>query len=318
MFSSPFIIKSQRDKSMESQPAYIKLLKDGELKIRARLLQDHLKSCDLCPRACGVNRFQGEIGVCGVGKLAWVTSYGPHFGEEDPLRGWKGSGTIFFSGCNMNCIFCQNADISQTLSGEMITPERLAHMMLELENRGCHNINLVSPTHVSSQILQAVYLAAQLGLRLPIVYNSGGYDSVKILELLDGVIDIYMPDMKYSDSKKGEKYSGVPNYPTANQLAVLEMHRQVGDLELTDRGVASRGLLVRHLVLPDDLAGSSEILNFLAEKISKNTYLNIMDQYHPAYQANRHSDLNRRITEDEYQFVLSEAKRLGINRIDLR
>ena len=303
---------------MDNQPAYVKLLRDGELKTRMQILERHLKSCDLCPRVCGTNRYQDETGICGVGRFAWVTSYGPHFGEEDPLRGWKGSGTIFFSGCNLNCLYCQNANISQTLSGEMVTPKQLAHMMLELENRGCHNINLVSPTHVSAQILQAVYLAAQLGLRLPIVYNSGGYDSVEVLRLLDGIIDIYMPDMKYTDPKKGEKYSGVIDYPVLNKLAVTEMHRQVGDLKLTEQGVASRGLLVRHLVLPGDLAGSTEILSFLAERISKNTYINIMDQYRPAYQANRHHELNRRISDDEYQHVLSEAKRLGINRIDTR
>jgi putative pyruvate formate lyase activating enzyme len=187
-----------------------------------------------------------------------------------------------------------------------------------LENKGCHNINLVSPTHVTAQILQAVFLAAQLGLRLPLVYNTGGYDSIQILKVLDGVIDIYMPDMKYSNADRGIKYSGILDYPTTNQLAVAEMHRQVGDLELTERGVAKRGLLVRHLVLPDDLAGSSEILMFLAEKISKNTYLNIMDQYRPAYLVNRHHELNRRITDNEYQDVLSEAFRLGLDRIDPR
>ena len=303
---------------MEIQPAYLNLLRNGELAKRAGLLQDHLKSCDLCPRACGTNRFLDETGKCGVGNLAWVASYGPHFGEEEPLRGWKGSGTIFFSGCNLNCLYCQDADISQTLSGEMCTSEQLAHMMLELENRGCHNINLVSPTHVTSQILQAVFLAAQLGLRLPLVYNTGGYDSIQILKILDGVIDIYMPDMKYSDADRGVKYSGILDYPTTNQLAVVEMHRQVGDLELTERGVAKQGLLVRHLVLPGDLAGSSEILMFLADKISKNTYVNIMDQYRPAYLANRHQELNRRITDNEYQDVLSEANRLGLDRIDSR
>ena len=303
---------------MENQPAYLNLLRNGELAKRGELLQEHLKSCDLCPRVCGANRLLDDTGICGVGNLARVASYGPHFGEEEPLRGWKGSGTIFFSGCNLNCLYCQNADISQTLSGEMITSEQLAHMMLELENRGCHNINLVSPTHVTSQILQAVFLAAQLGLRLPLVYNTGGYDSIQILKVLDGVIDIYMPDMKYSDADSGEKYSGILDYPTINQLAVAEMHRQVGDLELTERGVAKRGLLVRHLVLPGNLAGSSEILMFLAEKISKNTYLNIMDQYRPAYLVNRHHELNRRITDNEYQDVLSEAFRLGLDRIDPR
>jgi putative pyruvate formate lyase activating enzyme len=303
---------------METKPAYLHLQHTGELEERAKNLKERLKSCDLCPRNCGVNRLEGETGVCGVGRRAWVTSHGPHYGEENPLRGWKGSGTIFFSGCNLNCLYCQNADISQRLSGVKTSPETLANMMLELENRGCHNINLVSPTHVAAQILLAVAHAVELGLRLPLVYNTGGYDSISTLKMLDGIVDIYMPDMKYNNAEIGKKYSGIPEYPRINQEAVLEMHRQVGDLELDSRGVAVRGLLIRHLVLPGNLAGSKGILEFLADKVSPNTYINIMDQYRPAYQAYRHPELNRRITEMEYQEVLDLAKGLGLKRLDQR
>ena len=303
---------------MVFQPAYADLLNSGELEKRVIQTQQRLETCDLCPRDCGVNRNQGEIGVCGVGKRVWMNSYGPHHGEEGPLRGWRGSGTIFFSGCNLNCLYCQNADISQSLSGSKIEVETLAEVMLDLENGGCHNINLVSPTHVAAQIIQAVFLAAQQGLRSPLVYNTGGYDSLSTLKMLDGIIDIYMPDMKYSKAIVGEKYSNIPDYPIINQQAVKEMHRQVGDLVLDQQGIAERGLLIRHLVLPGDLAGSRDILSFLAEEISLNTYINIMDQYRPAYLAKRHSEINRRITLDEYRGVVDEAIKLGLNRLDKR
>jgi len=301
---------------MVFQPNYQDLLISGDLEKRAADFQRRLKACDLCPRNCGVNRIEGETGVCGVGNQVWVNSYGPHFGEEDPLRGWQGSGTIFFSGCNLNCLYCQNADISQKLSGSEISAEVLADIMLELESRGSHNINLVSPTHVAAQITQAIYIAAQRGLHIPIVYNTGGYDSIQTLIMLDGIIDIYMPDMKYSQPEISERLSGVSDYPSVNQLAVKEMFRQVGDLVLSPPGIAKRGLLIRHLVLPGNLAGSKTILRFLASEISQNTYLNIMDQYRPAYLVERHSEINRRITSDEYQVVVEEALRLGLKRLD--
>ncbi len=301
---------------MVFQPTYLDLLISGDLEKRAADFQYRLKACDLCPRNCGVNRLEGETGLCGVGKQVWVNSYGLHFGEEDPLRGWQGSGTIFFSGCNLSCLYCQNAEISQKVSGSEISVEVLADVMLELENRGAHNINLVSPTHVSAQIARAIYIAAQRGLQLPIVYNTGGYDSIHTLKMLDGIIDIYMPDMKYSEPEISERLSGVLDYPSVNQLAVKEMFRQVGDLVLSPRGIAERGLLVRHLVLPGDLAGSKAILEFIAKEISQNTYLNIMDQYRPAYLAGRHSEINRRITTDEYQAVIGEALILGLKRLD--
>ena len=303
---------------MEFQATYLRLLKSGDLEKRAAILQNQLKACNLCPRNCGVNRIEGEVGVCGVGKHAWVSSYGPHFGEEDPLRGWQGSGTIFFSGCNLNCLYCQNSDISQKVSGKEVPEEVLAGIMLELQKRGSHNINLVSPTHVASQIVMAIFIAAQRGLHIPIVYNTGGYDSVQTLKFLDGIIDVYMPDMKYSQPEIGEELSGVTDYPYHNQLAVKEMFRQVGDLQLSSRGIAERGLLVRHLILPDNLAGSEVILRFLVGEISTETYLNIMDQYRPSYQAGRHAGVSRRITIDEYQAALDTALRLGITRLDKR
>jgi putative pyruvate formate lyase activating enzyme len=301
---------------MVFQPAYLDLLISGDLEKRVAVFQRRLKACDLCPRDCDVNRREGETGVCGVGNQVWVNSYGPHFGEEDPLRGRQGSGTIFFSGCNLSCLYCQNAEISQKVSGSEISEEVLADIMLELENRGAHNINLVSPTHVVAQIVKAIYIAAQRGLRLPIVYNTGGYDSIQTLKMLDGIIDIYMPDMKYSEPEISERLSGVFDYPSVNRLAVKEMFQQVGDLVLSPRGIAERGLLIRHLVLPDDLAGSKAILSFIAKEISQNTYLNIMDQYRPAYLAGRHSEINRRITSDEYQAVVGEALMLGLKRLD--
>ena len=301
---------------MVFQPAYLDLLISGDLEKRAADFQRRLKACDLCPRDCGVNRIEGETGVCGVGNQVWVNSYGPHFGEEDPLRGWQGSGTIFFSGCNLNCLYCQNAEISQKVSGSKVSVEVLADMMLELENKGAHNINLVSPTHVTAQIAKAIYIAAQRGLQLPIVYNTGGYDSSQTLRMFDGIIDIYMPDMKYSEPEISERLSGVLDYPSINQLAVKEMFRQVGDLVLSPRGIAERGLLIRHLVLPGGLAGSKTTLRFIAKEISQNTYLNIMDQYRPAYLAGRHREINRRITSDEYQAVVGEALILGLRRLD--
>ncbi len=230
-------------------------------------------------------------------------------GEEDPLRGWRGSGTIFFSRCNLHCQFCQNADISQTDSGDLAPPHEIAAMMLELQAHGCHNINLVSPSHVVPHILAAVLLAAQAGLVLPLVYNTGGYDSLETLALLDGVVDIYMPDMKFASAQTARHYSKIPNYPQANQAAVREMHRQVGDLQVDGRGIAQRGLLVRHLVLPNDLAGTAEIVRFLAQEISQDTYLNLMDQYHPAFNARQFPRLNRRITLSRVQRCRNHGSR---------
>ncbi|MBC7232968.1 MAG: radical SAM protein [Chloroflexi bacterium] len=304
---------------MEFEPAYLRLLRSGELKKRVTEAYRRLEACDICPRECGVNRRQSAKGaVCRTGERALVCSYHPHFGEEAPLVGTRGSGTIFFTWCNLKCQYCQNYEISQLGEGREVEPEQLAAMMLHLQEMGCHNINFVSPTHVVPQILAGVLIAAGAGLRIPLVYNTGGYDSLKTLALLDGVFDIYMPDMKYSDEAIAQRLSKVKNYPAINRAAVAEMHRQVGDLYLDERGIALRGLLVRHLVLPGGLAGTAEIVRFLAEEISPNTYLNIMDQYRPCYKAHEYPELNRRITPEEYAEAVRLAQEAGLHRLDDR
>lgn len=297
-----------------AEPAYVALLHSGQLKERVAQAYARLASCDLCPHSCKVDRRSGQVGLCRTGELARVSSYGPHLGEEDVLRGWRGSGTIFFTRCNMRCQYCQNCDISQTDDGRLFQPEELAAIMLELQAMGCHNINFVSPTHVVAQLLAALLIAAEAGLRLPLVYNTGGYDAISTLRLLEGVIDIYMPDMKYADEEVARRYSLIPNYPSINQAAVREMHRQVGDLQVNEHGLAWRGLLVRHLILPNSLAGTEQIVQFLANQISKNTYLNLMDQYRPAYRADALPDLNRRITREEWAAALRAAQRAGLHR----
>jgi putative pyruvate formate lyase activating enzyme len=298
-------------------PAYARLLESGELARRVEVAWRHLEDCDLCARYCHVNRRTGVEGaVCRTGERARVASWGPHHGEEDPLRGWGGSGTIFFGWCNLRCVFCQNWDISQRAAGREVEPAGIADMMLELQEDGCHNVNLVSPSHVVAQIIAAVEIAARKGLRLPLVYNTGGYDSFEALQLLDGIVDIYMPDMKYGDSALARKYSKVRDYVAANRQAVKEMHRQVGDLVVDERGIAQRGLLVRHLVLPDNIAGTDDVLEFLAEDVSPNTYVNLMDQYRPCYRADEYPELDRSITRAEYEAALASARRHGITRLD--
>jgi len=300
-------------------PAYRRLLETGELARRRETAYRHLESCDLCARYCRVDRKQGIAGaVCRTGERAVVASYGPHHGEEDPLRGSAGSGTIFFSWCNLRCVYCQNWDISQRRAGREVEPREIADMMLELQRLGCHNINFVTPSHVVAQIIAAVDDAARRGLALPLVYNTSGYDSLEALALLDGIVDIYMPDMKYADSRLAHQYSKVRNYVEANRAAVKEMHRQVGDLVLDARGIAQRGLLVRHLVLPNGIAGTGDVLRFLAEEISRNTYLNLMDQYHPYHRADEYRALARPLTEEEYREALAAANQAGLKRLDHR
>ena len=298
-----------------STPAYLNL-SVTELQERADIAVTRMEYCDLCARRCNVNRLAGKLGVCKTGLQARVSSYGAHMGEEDPLRGWKGSGTIFFSRCNLRCVFCQNHDISQTDAGNEVTPQELAAIMLKLQEMGCHNINLVSPSHVVPQILAGLVLAAQNGLHLPLVYNSGGYDSLETLQLLDGVVDIYMPDMKFANGGFAKKYSRAQDYPQVNRTVVHEMYRQVGDLQVGEDGLAARGLLVRHLILPRNLAETKQIVSFLANEISVNTYLNLMAQYHPAYDASRYPELNRCITMSEYDDALRIAKEAGMNNLD--
>jgi putative pyruvate formate lyase activating enzyme len=298
-----------------SWPAYLELLETGELVRRADAAARLLEQCRVCPRECLVQRLQGEHGVCRVGDRAMVSSYGPHFGEERPLVGTGGSGTIFLSHCNLCCVFCQNSDISQGDEGQVVSAQELAGMMLSLQRMGCHNVNFVTPTHQVPQILRALVLAAEQGLCLPLVYNCGGYESLGTLQLLDGVVDIYMPDLKYADAEIARRYSGVERYPEVAKAALAEMHRQVGDLALDRRGIAARGLLVRHLILPNDLAGTGEVVRFLAG-LSSNTYVNIMDQYRPSYRAHEHPLLARRPTRAEIQEAVRMARAAGLSRLD--
>jgi len=299
------------------EPSYRGLLHNGELAKRARSAHAHLKRCDLCANQCHVNRLQSIKGaVCRTGGQAVVYSHGAHFGEERPLVGRFGSGTIFFSRCNLRCLFCQNWEISQRDEGRAVSSEELAAMMLDLQELGCHNINCVSPSHVVAQILAALAIAAEQGLRVPLVYNTGGYDSLEALSLLDGVVDIYMPDMKFADSATAQKYTRACNYPVVNQMAVKEMHRQVNELVLDEQGIAQRGMLIRHLVLPENSAGTDQILAFIAREISPNTYLNLMDQYRPCYRASEFQPLDRRLSRSEFQMAKVQAKKHGLHRLD--
>ena len=293
-------------------PLYLEKLILPELKQRAEALHLLLSECRICPNECLAKRTEGETGECHSADEVIISSVGPHFGEEPPLVGSHGSGTIFFTNCNLSCKFCQNYDISHLGMGEKISIMDLAREMLQLQQRGCHNINLVTPTHFTPQIVDALILAIEKGLELPIVYNCGGYESVETLKLLEEIVDIYMPDIKYSISENALKYSGVHNYWETVKLALKEMHRQVGDFKISKRGIAQRGLLVRHLVLPNDITGSKAVINFIADEISKETYLNVMDQYRPAYHADKYPELNRRITTSEYKEVIDYAFYKGL------
>jgi putative pyruvate formate lyase activating enzyme len=284
------------------------------LQDRARAALARLEACDLCPRHCGADRSSGERGFCRSGRKARVACFAPHFGEEEPLVGCSGSGTIFFSGCNLACVFCQNYEISQENQGTEVDAQTLAGMMMDLQDRGCHNINFVTPTHVVPQILEALLLARAAGLAVPLVYNSGGYDSVDTLRLLDGVFDIYMPDAKYGSDAPALAYSSAPGYTEIMKAAIQEMHRQVGDLVIDEDGIARRGLLVRHLLLPGNAAATAEVIRFLIENISPRTYLNIMDQYRPEYHACRVPELCRPISRQEYAQALRIAAEAGLIR----
>ncbi len=296
--------------------AYQDLYLSGKLAIRIEQARGILENCQLCPRHCHTNRLAGDVGSCGTGARAIVSSYAPHFGEEAPLVGNHGSGTIFFTNCNLECVFCQNYHISQLGEGSEVTKEELARMMLTLQAKGCHNINLVTPTHVVPQILEALELAIPGGLHIPLVYNCGGYESVETLKLLEGIVDIYMPDMKYSDEEVARQYSGIENYPSVNRAAVKEMHSQVGDLQIDEQGVATSGLLVRHLVLPHGLAGTAGIVRFIADEISSNTYLNVMAQYRPSYKASLFPLIAKPLAREEFSEAINLARQQGLKRLD--
>lgn len=298
----------------EQLPVYVETKQSGRLREKINTARKRLSSCDLCPRECRVDRLMDEVGVCGVGETAILASFNSHFGEEPPLVGVFGSGTIFFSHCNLQCDFCQNYDISCAGEGEEASMARIATTMLTLQNSGCHNINLVTPSHVVPQILAALDMAIDAGLHIPLVYNSGGYDAVSTLELLDGVVDIYMPDFKFWDPEVADRYCRAPDYPEVARKVLVEMWRQVGDLTVNEIGVATRGLLIRHLVLPHGLAGTGEVARFIAERVSKNSYINVMDQYRPCGDVMGDKDLGRRPTEEEYQSAVDQAKAAGLHR----
>ncbi len=313
--SSRFFLSSK-----DFEPAYLRLHRTGELTRRACQAIDGLSACRVCPRDCGVDRLSDETAACKTGRYALVSSYFPHIGEEDCLRGWSGSGTIFFSWCNLRCQFCQNFDISHLGHGEETRPARLAEMMLELQAAGCHNINFVTPEHVVPQILEALIPAIEGGLRIPIVYNTSAYDSMESLRLMDGVVDIYMPDLKIWDSRLALKYLLAKDYPEAARRVIKEMHRQVGELKMDEHGLARRGVLVRHLVMPGGVAGTREIMEFLADEVSPHTYVNIMAQYRPAgkVSAEKFPEINRGITRQEYAEAVSAAQAAGLYRFDER
>lgn len=296
--------------------SYLKLTR-SELKEKIQYAGEILKCCTLCPRNCKVDRTANELGFCKTGNRPFVSSWNPHYGEESPLVGRNGSGTIFFTHCNLGCLFCQNWTISHMGEGSEISFEALSDMMLTLQrNYGCHNINLVTPTHQVPMILKSLEIAIDRGLEVPLVYNCGGYEAIDTLKILDGVIDIYMPDFKYINSEVAGRYSKAKDYPTVAKSAIKEMHRQVGDLIIDSNGIALRGLLVRHLVLPEGLAGTEEIVKFLVEEISPDTYTNIMAQYYPCYKAVEHPPLDRRLTHEEYKRAVKAAKETGLKRLD--
>jgi len=281
---------------------------------RVARLYELMSPCRLCPRKCGVDRANGETGYCGIGPHAAVSSFNPHFGEESPLVGRHGSGTIFLAGCNLGCIFCQNYDISHMRRGVQVTVRELVDMMLALEQVGCHNINLVTPTHVVPPLADAVTRARAAGMRVPVVYNCGGYESTEVLRGLDGLVDIYMPDIKYGSNETGGRLSSADDYWDVVRDAVREMHRQVGDLDIDSAGIASRGLLVRHLVMPEGLAGTAAVCSFLATEISLDTYINVMAQYRPMYRASEVPEISRAVTRAEFDTGRSIAHAAGLHR----
>ncbi|HHL39559.1 MAG TPA: radical SAM protein [Deltaproteobacteria bacterium] len=297
------------------RPSYIGLYESGELHERIRALRDLVRRCRICPHRCGAARLEGEKGLCRTGPGAVVSSFTPHFGEEAPLVGRYGSGAIFMTGCNLRCVFCQNYDISHMCDGDEVESEGLVSMMLALQRRGCHNINFVTPTHQTYRIVESLPRAVELGLEIPLVYNCGGYESVETLRLLEGIFDIYMPDLKYGDNAAALSLSGAADYVERSREAVAEMHRQVGDLEVGGDGVARRGLIIRHLVLPGGLAGTRAVMEFVASRVSPRSYVNIMDQYRPCYMAEERPPLDRPVRDDEYGAALEAAREAGIVRL---
>lgn len=295
-------------------PSYLNLLEGGELRHRAAAAREMLRSCHVCPRNCKANRLAGELGFCLTTHLAYVASYNDHHGEEPCISGTRGAGNIFFGSCNLRCVYCQNFPLSHFRVGSEVTNDRIAGMMLELQERGVHNINFVTPSHVVPQVLEAISIAAEKGLHIPIVYNTSGYDSVESLRLLEGVVDIYLPDAKYASNDNGLKYSKAADYVDANKAALREMWRQAGELELDENGLARRGMIIRHLVLPNDLAGTREVLEFIVGEISPNVTISLMNQYFPAHKAHNLPELCRKLTVKEYDVALQSLSPLGLEK----
>ncbi len=300
--------------SIVAEAAYVVLHRKGELAARARAARAVMGACELCARRCRVDRLRGKQGYCRAPLEPVVASAGPHFGEEPPLVGCGGSGTVFFAYCNLGCVFCQNYDISRQARGSRVTPGELAGAMVRLQALGCHNINLVTPTHFLPQVLEALPSAVEGGLTVPLVWNCGGYESVEALRLLEGVVDIFMPDFKFADGSAAERYCRAADYPGAAGAALLEMHRQVGDLVLDAAGLARRGLLIRHLVMPGLAGNTRRVLDFIAREVSPESYVNIMDQYHPAWQAHLFPEIGRRIVGREHFEAMEYARSLGLHR----
>ncbi|MFC1840143.1 radical SAM protein [Thermodesulfobacteriota bacterium] len=299
-------------------PSYLNLYREGILDKRVKESLKLLDSCSLCPRECGVDRTNDETGFCRTGRLARIASYDSHFGEESVLVGTHGSGTIFISSCNLLCGFCQNYEISHLNEGVESKPEDIAAVMLYLQQRGCHNINFVTPTHVVPQLLESLLIAVEKGLNIPLVYNTGGYDKVETLNILNGIFDIYMPDYKFWGREASKRFCDASDYPEFVKKALIEMHRQVGDLEINDEGIALKGLLIRHLVMPGDIAETPEIMKFISKEISENSYVNIMDQYRPSGGAVNHPDINRPLEAKEYKAARESAEKAGLKRLDPR
>jgi len=298
---------------MAFKPSYLKM-KNDELLSRSHFLQEIMAECRLCPRRCKVKRLKGEVGFCRAGEDIMVSSAFLHFGEEQPLVGRYGSGTIFLTHCNLKCVFCQNYDISHQGEGKATSQEEMAGLMINLQRRGCHNINLVSPTHYLPQIIAVLPRAIEMGLTIPLVYNCGGYESLEVVQALADIIDIYMPDLKFSDEDAAGKYAHASDYPSVARQALKEMHDQVGDLQIDERGIAVRGLLVRHLVMPNGLAGTKEAMEFIARELSPHTFVNVMEQYHPEYQAHQYPEISRRISLDEFLEARKMARNAGLYR----
>ena len=294
-------------------PVYLRTYQAGRLNQLIEETFKLLESCCICPRRCGVNRLKNEKGFCKTGLKPKVCSFMPHHGEEPPISGVHGSGTIFFSHCNMSCVYCQNYEFSQSGQGREVEFEELAKFMIDLQDMGCHNINLVTPTHVMPQILKALSIAIPKGLKIPVVYNTGGYELPDIIKMLDGIVDIYLPDARYADNDMSIKYSGAPDYPEYNQDALKEMHRQVGIANIDNQGIIKTGLIIRHLVLPNNISGTDKIMKVIAKELSAHTYISLMSQYRPCHKVSQFKDICRRITYEEYEYAKQAMQEQGLN-----